>query len=310
MTEPYEPSSASRPAEPVASSEPVATDTTERLAPAPPQEQPKSGSSFLRELPILIAVALVLALLIKAFLVQAFYIPSESMEDTLHVKDRVLVNKLVYHTRSIHRGEIVVFNGKDTSFEPEVSTTTPSNPIAKFFRSIGTAVGIAPPGEKDFIKRVIGVGGDHVVCCDATGHVTVNGVALNETYIKPGVKPSETTFDVTVPKGHLWVMGDNRSNSQDSRAHISDADHGFIPTHKVIGRAFIKVWPVSHFGVLHVPKTFQQKALQGLAAPFGGGPTLALGLVGALPVLPLRRRLRARRRISRGATRADGPVVP
>src|SRR3954452_19492424 len=213
MTEPYEPtaqpSGFTEHTEPtVATEAPPPTGTTQ----VPAEEK---SSSFLRELPILIAVALILALLIKAFLVQAFYIPSESMEDTLHIGDRVLVNKLVYHTRSIHRGEIVVFNGKDTSFEnaPEVTSSQPKNPIAKFVRSIGSAIGIAPPGEKDFIKRVIGVGGDHVVCCDPNGKVTVNGVPLNETYIKPGAKPSETSFDQVVPKGHLWVMGDNRANS-------------------------------------------------------------------------------------------------
>jgi signal peptidase I len=278
MTEPFESS---------APTEPVATEP----APTPTPKPAEKHHSFLRELPILIAVALVLALLIKAFLVQAFYIPSESMEDTLHVGDRVLVNKLVYHTRSIHRGEIVVFNGKDTSFEstPEFTASHSNNIIARFFRGIGSAIGIAPPGEKDFIKRVIGVGGDHVACC-TNGKVTVNGVPLNETYLKPGVAPSDQTFDVTVPKGKLWVMGDNRSNSSDSRAHIDASDHGFIPTHKVIGRAFIIVWPFSHFGVLHVPKTFNQK----ISAPFGGYPAPALGALGALPV-GLWRRRRARR---------------
>src|SRR3954454_6971698 len=249
MTEPYEPTAPS-PAAPGADerSESVATETPPE-SPTPDAPAEEKHSSFLRELPVLIAVALVLALLIKAFLVQAFYIPSESMEDTLKKGDRVLVNKLVYKTRSIHRGEIVVFNGKDTSFEstPEFTATHSNNPIARFFRSIGSAIGIAPPGEKDFIKRVIGVGGDHVVCCDTLHRITVNGVPLNETYLKPGVNPSDTAFDKVIPKGDLWVMGDNRSNSQDSRAN------GPIPSGKVIGRAFIKVWPFSHFGVLRVP---------------------------------------------------------
>ena len=306
MTEPREPYEPPSPAP--ALSEPGATEapapdpytvsTTE--TPAPSAEPPPAAeveeekhTSFLRELPVLIAVALVLALLIKAFLVQAFYIPSESMEDTLKKGDRVLVNKLVYKTRSIHRGEIVVFNGKDTSFEstPEFTATRSNNPIARFVRGIGSAIGVAPPGEKDFIKRVIGVGGDHVACC-TNGKVTVNGVPLSESYLKPGVNPSDQSFDVTVPKGRLWVMGDNRANSSDSRAHIDASDHGFIPTHKVIGRAFIRVWPFSHFGVLRVPKTFSQNSLGML----GGAPSLGLGVLGALPVAALRRRRRARRR--------------
>ncbi|MDQ1701917.1 MAG: signal peptidase [Frankiaceae bacterium] len=312
MTEPTEPSAsadpvATEPTEPPVSADPVATET----APAPPGKPADKPSSFLRELPILIAVALVLALLIKAFLVQAFFIPSESMEDTLKKGDRVLVNKLVYHTRSIHRGEVVVFNGKDTSFEstPEFTGTHSNNPIARFFRSIGSAIGIAPPGEKDFIKRVIGVGGDRVACC-TNGKVTVNGVPLNETYLKPGVAPSDQQFDVVVPKDHLWVMGDNRANSSDSRFHINDADHGYIPTHKVIGRAFIKVWPFSHFGVLHVPKTFNQKALHSITAPFGGESTVALGTIGALPIMAARRRWRARRTRRADTGRPRASVVP
>jgi signal peptidase I len=291
--------------EPV-TSEPVTT-TTNALPPraAEPEVEEEKHTSFLRELPVLIAVALVLALLIKAFLVQAFFIPSESMENTLKKGDRVLVNKLVYHTRSIHRGEIVVFNGKDTSFEstPEFTATRSNNPIARFFRGVGSAIGIAPPGEKDFIKRVIGVAGDHVACC-TNGKVTVNGVPLSESYLKPGVNPSDQSFDVTVPKSRLWVMGDNRANSSDSRAHIDAADHGFIPTHKVIGRAFIRVWPFSHFGVLRVPKTFSQKSLHTLGGPLGVDPAVALGVLGAFPVAGLRRRRRARR-----SRRSPAPAV-
>src|SRR3954454_1094475 len=223
MTEPYEPTAPS-PAAPGADerSESVATETPPE-SPTPDAPAEEKHSSFLRELPVLIAVALVLALLIKAFLVQAFYIPSESMEDTLKKGDRVLVNKLVYKTRSIHRGEIVVFNGKDTSFEstPEFTATHSNNPIARFFRGIGSAIGIAPPGEKDFIKRVIGVGGDHVECriTEGPGRVYVNGVGLTEPYLKPNAAPCREPFNVTVPKDRLWVMGDNRDNSQDSRAH-------------------------------------------------------------------------------------------
>jgi signal peptidase I len=270
--------------------------------PADETTKKEKHGSFLRELPILIAVALVLALIIKAFLVQAFYIPSGSMEQTLKVGDRVLVNKLVYRFRDIHRGEIVVFNGTDTSFEesPETTCTPPKNRIARTLRSFASAIGVAPPCEKDFIKRVIGVAGDTVQCCDAQGRVTVNGVALDESYIFPGDKPSESPFGpYTVPKDRLWLMGDHRSASQDSRAHTGTADKGMIPTHKVVGRAFVKVWPVGNIGGLPVPKTFSQKALNSLGGPLTGSgsePALALGALGALggwPVLRRRRRQHA-----------------
>ena len=261
--------------------------------------KPKKRGSFLRELPFLILIALVLALLIKTFLVQAFFIPSGSMQNTLQIGDRVLVNKLVYRIRDVHRGEIIVFRGP-TSWQdnPEFTTSEPSNPISKFFHDIGSALGVAAPSSKDFIKRVIGVAGDHVVCCDPQGHVTVNGHPLTEPYRYPGAKPSDTNFDVTVPKGRLWVMGDHRNMSADSRAHISDGEDGTVPTGNVIGRAFIRVWPPSDWGTLGVPSTFHQK---GLAAAMSS--PLAMGFVGAVPLTLLRRRVSRRLRRRRAGRR-------
>jgi signal peptidase I len=224
------------------------------------------GGSFWKELPILIVVALGIALLIKAFLLQAFYIPSASMEPTLHgcpgcTGDRVLVNKLVYDVRSIHRGEIVVFTGPP-DWPSEASVAPPGNPISAFFRDIGGALGIGPGNGTDFIKRVVAVGGDHVVCCNAHGRVTVNGVALHErSYLYPGNPPSRIRFSVTVPKDTVFVMGDHRSDSSDSRYHLTDPRHGAIPVDDVVGKAFVRVWPPSRWGGLGVPKTFQQKAL-------------------------------------------------
>ncbi|MWA01553.1 signal peptidase I [Actinomadura sp. LD22] len=250
----------------------------------------KRKGSFWRELPVLIVVAVVLALVVKTFLVQAFYIPSGSMQNTLEIGDRVLVNKVVYHTRDVKRGDIVVFNGLD-SWDPEVTYEKPKNPVKRFLRWGGGAFGVAP-GEKDYIKRVIGVPGDHVKCCDAQGRVTVNGTALDEhsyLYTDPVThernKPSEQPFEVTVQPGTLWVMGDHRELSADSRAHQKDPGGGAIPEDRVIGRAFVVVWPLNRMKMLHIPDTFDQ-AIGGLApaAPF------ALGMAAATPVVLLRRR--------------------
>lgn len=217
--------------------------------------------SFFRELPVLVIVALGLALLIKAFVIQAFYIPSASMENTLLIGDRVLVNKLAYDLHGVHRGDIVVFNGAG-SFIPAAPESKPDNPVEAVGRAIGTAFGVTAPGEKDFIKRVIGVPGDHVACCDERGRVTVNGVALNgEPYLHPGDVPSETDFEATVPPGRVWVMGDHRSVSADSRAHVGDPGGGTIPIDKILGRAFAVVWPPSHMKVLSPPRTFEQPSL-------------------------------------------------
>ena len=230
--------------------------------PGPPNEGPRQHGSFWKEVPILLLVAFGLAFLVKTFLVQAFYIPSGSMENTLQVGDRVLVNKVVYHLRPIARGDIVVFNGVD-SFTPEVRIAEPSGPVAQTFTWLGRTFGFAPPDERDFVKRVIGVGGDRVVCCNAQGQITVNGVALQESdYLYPGNTPSDNTFDVIVPQGKLWVMGDHRAASSDSRAHLGDPGGGFVPTDRVIGRAFAVVWPFSDAEILSTPATFDQPALQ------------------------------------------------
>ena len=260
----------------------------------------KKQGSFWKELPILVGVALALAMVIKAFAVQAFYIPSQSMENTLKVGDRVLVNKIVYHTRDIKRGDVVVFNGLD-SWDPEVQYAEPKNPVSKLLHAIGSAFGVVP-GEKDYIKRVIGVPGDHVACCDVQGRVTVNGHPLTEgsyIYTDPQTgeqnRPSDSKFNVTVPTGHLWVMGDHREVSYDSRGHIGDPGGGTIPESRVIGRAFVVVWPLSRIKTLPIPGTFEGQGLA-LSNDMLPAAPLALGFVGAIPVTLLRRRLRGRRR--------------
>ena len=263
------------------------------------RKQPPPAGSLWKELPVLLVIAIALAILLKTFLVQAFFIPSGSMENTLQVGDRVMVNKVVYHLRDIKRGDIVVFDGLD-SFTPEVTIAEPTNPVAKALAWFGGLVGFAPPSEKDFIKRVIGVPGDRVACCDAKGRVTVNGVTLDEPYLYPGNNPSDQPFDTTVPAGRLWVMGDHRGDSSDSRIN------GTVPENKVIGRAFVVIWPLGHWSWLSNPSTFTQPGLAAAsAAPAGlpaGLPTalsspLALGFAGAVPLVAVRRRWRRHRRL-------------
>lgn len=226
------------------------------------------------EFPLLIIAALIVAFLVKTFLVQAFYIPSGSMENTLQIGDRVLVNKVVYRFRPIERGDIIVFDGTG-SFVTGEDVRPRENPLQIVWRSLGELVGLAPPGDRDFIKRVIGVGGDRVVCCDAEGRITVNGIPLEEEYLYPGDTPSRDTFDVLVPPGTLWVMGDHRSASADSRAHLGDPGGGFVPVDRVIGRAFVVVWPFSRAQILQIPPAFEALDQAEAAVTSGGVPSLA-----------------------------------
>ncbi|HEU0129685.1 MAG TPA: signal peptidase I [Mycobacteriales bacterium] len=272
---------------------------------APAEDAPKKKKhegSFLRELPFLLLIAFVLALIIKAFLVQAFFIPSGSMEQTLHGctgcrGDRVLVNKLVYRFREPHRGEIVVFNGLD-SFQPEVVVPPPRNAFDSFRRKFSSLVGLGAPGEKDFIKRVIGLPGDTVACC-TNGNVTVNGRELHEPYL---FEDDHQAFGpVLVPDGKLFVMGDHRGRSSDSRIN------GAVPVDKVVGRAFVVIWPPSRAKGLRVPGEIEHsgvpKAALGLPAPPWSVAALPPvgGLALALPVTAGRRRVRRRRAARRPA---------
>lgn len=207
--------------------------------------------SLLRELPLLVVVALVVSLLIKTLLVQFFYIPSGSMENTLQVKDRVAVNKVPFLSRSINRGDIVVFRDPN-NWLPVITDTSANKYISKLKTGL-VAVGVLPnPAKQYLVKRVIGVGGDHVVCCTKEGLITVNGKPTTEPYIFAGNKPSDITFDVTVPKGKIWVMGDHRGASADSRYHRDDINKGFVPLSRVTGRVVAVIWPYKH--ITYVPK--------------------------------------------------------
>ena len=206
--------------------------------------------SVLREFPILVVVALLVSLIIKSFFVQFFYIPSGSMETTLEVKDRVAVNKLPFISRTVLRGDVVVFRDPDHWLSDPTPTSDPVV-IAKFREAL-IAVGVLPnPAKQHLVKRVIGVGGDHVVCCDNNKKITVNGKPMNEPYIFKGDNPSDMNFDITVPAGKLWVMGDHRGASADSRYHQDDINKGMVPVSKVVGRVLAVIWPSKHAKIIH-----------------------------------------------------------
>ena len=211
----------------------------------------RKKGSLLRELPILVVVALVVSLFIKTFVVQFFYIPSGSMENTLQIKDRVAVNKVPFISRSINRGDVVVFRDPD-NWLPEIVDYDTNKYVSKA-KSALVAVGVLPnPAKQYLVKRVVGVEGDHIVCCTKAGNLTINDVEVTEPYIYAGNKPSEMKFDVTVPKGKLWVMGDHRGASADSRYHQEDINKGFVPISRVTGRVVAVIWPFKN--ITYLPK--------------------------------------------------------
>lgn len=252
---------------------------------------PKKPRSFWKELPILVGIALVLALLIKTFLVQAFSIPSASMENTLQEGDRVLVDKLTpWFGSEPERGEVVVFHDPDNWLAGE--PTVNPNPVQKVLSWIGL---MPSAEEKDLIKRVIGVGGDTVEC-KGTGPLMVNGKALDErNYVYAGNTPCSDDdtggrFKVTVPKGYIWVMGDHRQDSKDSRYNQNDAHHGMVPVKDVVGRAIVKAWPINRWGTLPVPDTFDQLGSSSSAAGVLPVAPDGLALAGIVPVVVWRLR--------------------
>jgi signal peptidase I len=224
-------------------------------ASAPAHRRPGSRRRELplwQEMVLLLAIALGLAIVLKSLFVQAFYIPSASMHDTLVEDDRILVEKPSYWFDRPERGDIVVFD--DPGGWLNVAERTGGNPLTRFFEFVG----LYPSGDH-LVKRVIGVEGDLVRCCDQRGRLRVNGVALDESaYLPRGVQPSEQDFRIRVPEDSLWVMGDNRPQSADSRAHIGDPGGGAIPVDDVVGRVFVTVWPPDRAELTDEPETFER----------------------------------------------------
>ncbi|MGH3685332.1 MAG: signal peptidase I [Pseudonocardiaceae bacterium] len=242
----------------------------------------RKKSSFWRELPILVLTALVLTFLIQTFLARVYVIPSASMEPTLHgcpgcTNDRVLVDKVTYRFRDARPGDVVVFRGTD-SWGSEFVSQRSGNVVVRGLQQAGSLIGLAPPDERDFVKRVIAVGGQTVQCCDKQNRVMVNGFALTEPYtVFLGNEPQEEFGPVTVPQGSLWMMGDNRNNSADSRRHVADQRMGTVPMSNVIGKARLIVLPLSRWQGVSDPDP-QPKALGPpwpASLPFGAGVVLA-----------------------------------
>jgi signal peptidase I len=233
-------------------------------------------AAFWREAVLLVVVTAVLTVLAKSFVVEAFRIPSASMEDTLRVGDRVLVNKFVYRIRGIERGDVVVFSGAG-SWEPPAPPQSNDN-VAAVYRDAMQAMGLESMGT-DYVKRVI-------------GRITVNGVPLLEgSYVYPGEAPSTEFFDVIVPPGRLWVMGDHRGDSADSRYHGGNPWNGTIPESAVVGRVFLVIWPPSQVKALPIPATFARRTLVAASAPV---IPLSIGFAGMLPLAWAWRRVSGR----------------
>ncbi|MEU0811802.1 signal peptidase I [Streptomyces sp. NPDC005970] len=212
-----------------------------------------TGGGLWRRAGVLAAACLAFVLLLTAFVVQPFLIPSGSMENTFRPGDRVLVNKLAYRFGDTpRRGDVIVFDGTGSFVQEEPDR----NSVAALLREAAAAVGLAEPAETDYIKRVVGVGGDRVRCCDKRGRIEVNGEPVDEDYLFPGDAPSQVPFDIVVPEGRLWVMGDHRSDSRDSRDHLGDPGGGTVPVDKVIGRADWIGWPVGRWTGVDRPAAF------------------------------------------------------
>ncbi|MBH5337228.1 signal peptidase I [Streptomyces pactum] len=230
--------------------------------------------SAVREIPVLIGVALLIALLLKTFLVQAFVIPTGSMEQTIRIGDRVLVDKLTpWFGAEPERGDVVVFKDPGGWLQDEEKPKNDDIVGVKQAKQFLTFIGLLPSAdEQDLIKRVVGVGGDTVRCCDESGRITVNGTPLQEPYLHPGNNPSEIEFEVKVPENRLFVMGDHRADSADSRYHLDEEGQGTISEDLVVGRAVVIAWPFGHWRRLEAPETYASVEDAPTSEPRDDGP--------------------------------------
>ena len=265
-------------------------------------------TSLGRELLLIVGVALILSILVRTFVAQAFYVPSSSMEDTLLVQDRIIVSKLTTQFSGVQRGEIVVFTDPGGWLPP----TVPASGAAGVVRNGLMWIGLLPSDTgEDLVKRVIGVGGDHIVCCDAKHRITLNGVALDETYLKPGGGgTAQVSFDVVVPEGRFFVMGDNRGDSSDSRFHL-DVENGTVPSDNIVGRVVAVIWPMSRWSGRAHPRRLREPAARThdeTTTPVGCGLTVTdAARITAWPGYDVERIERPRRAARR---RRPGAAVP
>ena len=206
-------------------------------------KKPKKQPSLLRELVTVVGTALILSILVRTFLIQAFYVPSASMEDTLQENDRIIVSKISTQFTGVNRENVIVFHDPG-GWLGEGFPNPYDTPVGRVLQ----AIGIVPANSgNDLVKRVIGVANDTVKCCDIQGRIVLNGAGIDEPYIKDGSTTDQVTFEVLVPEGHVFVMGDNRGNSEDSRFHL-DKNNGMVPEEEIIGRVAMRIWPIGRIG--------------------------------------------------------------